>query len=129
LHQVVKYPQAFWVFTVLDIDQRADFCRLEEDLINERKILPTQKKKGLLPVYTYFECDVIVSDADLQLLFTDDIFLWPVCVVFPLVGGEGKEGKAYVRLRGKEKKIGVLDDLALLDDALQFLHHQRTDPH
>jgi len=34
--------------------------------------------------FTYFECDVIVSDADLQLLLSDYIFLWPVCVIFPL---------------------------------------------
>ena len=30
LHQVIKYPQAFWVLTILDIDQRTDFCRLDE---------------------------------------------------------------------------------------------------
>jgi hypothetical protein len=34
-------------------------------------------------LFTYFECDVIASDADLQFLFSDDVFLWPVCVVFP----------------------------------------------
>lgn len=32
----------------------------------------------------YFECDVVVSDPDFQLLFADDVFLWPVRVVFPL---------------------------------------------
>jgi hypothetical protein len=62
--------------------------------------------------FIYLECDVITPDADLQLLFSDDIFLWPVCVVFPLKffkwgkkkchswldGGEGR--------RGKERKGG-----------------------
>jgi hypothetical protein len=32
--------------------------------------------------FAYFERDVIISDADLQLLFSDYVFLWPVCVVF-----------------------------------------------
>jgi hypothetical protein len=34
LYQVVKYPQAFWVLTVLDVDQRTNFCRLNR---KERK--------------------------------------------------------------------------------------------
>lgn len=29
LHQVVEYSQPFWVFAILDIDQRTDFCRLD----------------------------------------------------------------------------------------------------
>ena len=33
----------------------------------------------------HFERDVVVSDADLQLLFADDVFLWPVRVVLPLI--------------------------------------------
>jgi hypothetical protein len=45
---------------------------------NDRK-----KKIVRASLWTYFECDVIVSDTDLQLLLSDYIFLWPVCVIFP----------------------------------------------
>jgi len=38
-----------------------------------------RRRKG-----AHFKCDVVVSDADFQLLFADDVFLWPVRVVFPL---------------------------------------------
>jgi hypothetical protein len=38
----------------------------------------------------YLECDVVVSDADLQLLFADDVFLWPVRVVFPIERVSGR---------------------------------------
>ena len=36
LYQVVKYPQAFWVLTVLDVDQRTNFCRLNKKEREER---------------------------------------------------------------------------------------------
>lgn len=36
-------------------------------------------------LHAYFECDVVISNANLQLLLSDDIFLWPVCVVFPVM--------------------------------------------
>ena len=92
----------------------------------------------------YFEGNVVVSDADLQFLFADDVFLWPVRVIFPLersktaserscprekkIGGEGEESGF------KEEEVVVvhkclLDDLALLDDALEFFHDERADPH
>ena len=32
----------------------------------------------------HFKRDVIISDADFQLLLADDVFLWPVRIVFPL---------------------------------------------
>ena len=78
-----------------------------------------KKKKRLMGgvrvrVLAYFECDVITSDADLQLLFSDDVFLWPVCVVFPLhLLDDGRERREWGG--GREY---LLDYLALLDDAL-----------
>lgn len=33
---------------------------------------------------TYFERDVVISDANLQLLLSDDVLLWPVRVIFPV---------------------------------------------
>jgi hypothetical protein len=44
-----------------------------------------ERKRIKNPFCSNLECDVIVSNADLQLLLPDNIFLWPVCVVFPLM--------------------------------------------
>ena len=32
---------------------------------------------------TDLERDVVVTDANFELLLADDILLWPICVVFP----------------------------------------------
>jgi hypothetical protein len=53
-------------------------------LPSRQKVSNREKKGCGWGERAYFECDMIVSDADLQLLFSDDIFLWPVRVVFPL---------------------------------------------
>ena len=34
--------------------------------------------------YRYLKGDVIVSNADLELLFSNDVLFWPVGVIFPL---------------------------------------------
>jgi hypothetical protein len=75
---------------------------------------------------------VVISDTDFQLLFADDVFLWPVCVILPIEANAQRTwgeplfvGTVVVVLR-----LGhLLDDLALLDDAFDFFHDERTDPH
>ena len=32
---------------------------------------------------THLEGDMVVTQPDFELLLTDDILLWPICVVFP----------------------------------------------
>jgi hypothetical protein len=128
LHQIVKHPQAFWVFTVLDVDQRTNFCRLKRERKGgeSRQTLKAPKGRGgrkKNPLRAYFERDVIISDADLQLLLPDDIFLWPVCVVFPLMR------RNVIRVCPEMGGKRILDDLALLDYALQLLYYKRADPH
>jgi hypothetical protein len=54
LHQVVKYPQALWVLTILDIDQRTDFCRLDERKNGFKKKKKKKKKKKLRSVCALF---------------------------------------------------------------------------
>jgi len=33
---------------------------------------------------TYLECDVVISNTDLELLLPNNILFWPVRVVFPV---------------------------------------------
>lgn len=42
------------------------------------------QRRGKNSVTPYLECDVVVPDTDLQFLLPNDVFLWPVRVVFPL---------------------------------------------
>lgn len=62
-------------------------------------------------------------------MLPDNIFLWPVRVVFPM-RWEASQWHGMGRKKRKKKKWGiVLDNLALLYDALQLLHYKRADPH
>lgn len=75
--------------------------------------------------YSHLERDVVVSDANLELLLADDILLGPVGVVFP---------KERVASRSTSKQNDnrtrySLGDLARLNDPLELLHDQRADPH
>ncbi len=76
--------------------------------------------------YSHLKRDVVVSDADLELLLANDVLLGPVRVVFP-------EKRVASRSASKQKKSNrtrySLCDLARLDDPLQLLHDQRADPH
>jgi hypothetical protein len=92
LHQVVEHAQALWVLTILYVHQRADLCSLKTK-VSGRWGDGARRR-------AYFECDVVVSDADLQLLFADDVFLWPVCVVFPIERVSGRRSRSFV-LRAK----------------------------
>ena len=38
--------------------------------------------------YLYLKGDVIVADADLELLLSNDVLFWPVRVIFPLCVAE-----------------------------------------
>ena len=66
---------------------------------------------------------MVVANTDFKLLFSYNVLLWPVRVVFPV-----KEESVFhfdvSRLEG-----GVLGDFARLDDALELLHHKGSNPH
>lgn len=76
---------------------------------------------------------MVVSDADFQFLFADDVFLWPVRVVFPLKDNDRERVSRFSSGEwGREVVLvtnDLLDDLALLDDTLQLFHDERADPH
>lgn len=80
---------------------------------------------GVAQVTTNLERNVIVPDTNLQLLFADDVLLWPIGIVFP----------TNERSRWGQKKtqwadhIHVLCDLARFYYPLELLDDQWTNPH
>lgn len=40
-------------------------------------------KEGSRYLNTYFKANMVVSDTDFELLFTNDVLLWPVGIVLP----------------------------------------------
>ena len=77
LNEVVKNTKAFRVLAILDIDQRADFCGLGR--------CQRSGQGGVNPglVLSHLESNMIVSNANLQLLLSNYVLLWPVRIVFP----------------------------------------------
>lgn len=63
---------------------------------------------------------MIVGNPNFEFLLADDVLLGPIGVVFP----EESE-----RERAGENEGNPLCDFARVDDTLQFLDDERTDPH
>jgi len=63
---------------------------------------------------------VIVVQANLKLLFSDNVLLGPILVVFPNIQS--------ARFEPGQKKA-LLDDLARLYYPLDLLHDKRSNPH
>ena len=68
----------------------------------------------------YLESDMLIPDADFKLLLPDNILLRPIRVIFPVRCSAGVHC---------HHTSNVLRDLARLDDSLELLHHERSDPH
>lgn len=71
---------------------------------------------------TYLKGDMVVSNSDLQLLLSDDVFLGPVSVVFPIRHTSQHRQHEF-------RKSNLLGDFTALDDLFQLLDHQWANPH
>lgn len=69
---------------------------------------------------TYLKRDMIIPDTNLEFLFPNNIFFWPICVVFSDV---------YVNKRCLLVIKFLLRDFACLHYSFELFHHQGTDPH
>jgi hypothetical protein len=60
-----------------------------------------RRRTGERPVYPYLKGDVIIGNADLELLLSNDVLFWPIRVVFPLCAwrGSGIHSTAFGGLR------------------------------
>lgn len=72
--------------------------------------------------HPYFKGDMIVANADLELLLANDVLFWPIRVIFPLCGGD----QVYTRYLST---VYALCDFASLHNPFQFLHDQWSNPH
>ena len=73
-------------------------------------------------VVTYLEGDVVVPNANLELLFPNNVLLGPIGIILPTVGS----ASIATATKRNENSLG---DLARLDDPLELFDNERADPH
>ena len=114
LHEIVKYSKAFWVLAVLDVYQGADLCGLAKKDVDQ--IIESRKGKA-----RHLESDVIISNTYLQLLFSNDIFFGPICVVF--------SERLWTQWQCDEDTAYALCNFTGFYYPFELLHEQRANPH
>ena len=71
---------------------------------------------------TYLKGDMVVPNADLELLLPNDVLLGPIGIILPAVGS------ASIAMATKRTE-NSLGDLARLNDPLELFDNERADPH
>jgi len=82
LYEVIENAKAFRIFAVLDVDQRADLCGLFTTTARQRSTVLYRGTSGILP---YLKGDVIVTNADLELLLSNDVLFRPIRIILPFL--------------------------------------------
>lgn len=122
LNEVVKHAKAFWIFTVLDVNQRANFGSLARDAQNDEFLAMANRCEFV----THLESDVVVADTNFKLLLSNNVLFRPVRVVFSDVGDKIVSQRRHLSAGGEWL---LLCDLTRFHNAFELLHDERSNPH
>ena len=87
LDEIIENAKTFRIFAVLNVHQRTNLCGLRTSPVSSAINRPILGNV----CYRYLKGDVIVPNADLELLLSYNVLFRPVGVIFPLYLDDGDQ--------------------------------------